>query len=115
MGTDRPKIKRALGRLRTRFGPEAVETLSADSSSGDDVVAALNALGLFGVGRLVVVEAAERWKKADIQAIGAYLAGPAPGAVLALVTDEPPRDSSLADKIAVAGEVLRYDVPKPKD
>jgi DNA polymerase III subunit delta len=78
-------------------------------------VAALNALGLFGAGRLVVVEGAERWKKADATAIGAYLKAPAPGAVLALMTDDAPRDSSLADAIAPAGEVLRYDVPKPKD
>ena len=114
-GTDRPKIGRALGRLRARFGQEGVETLSAESSSGEEVVAALNALGLFGAGRLVVVEGAERWKKADAQAIRAYLQAPAPGAVLALLTDDPPRDATLADAIAPLGEVLRYDVPKPKD
>lgn len=101
--------------MRARFGQEGVDTLSAESTSGEDAVAALNALGLFGAGRLVVVESAERWKKADIQAIHGYLATPAPGAVLALVTDETPRDSSLADAVSSAGEVLRYDVPKPKD
>jgi DNA polymerase III subunit delta len=101
--------------LRARFGQEGVDTLSAESTSGEDAVAALNALGLFGAGRLVVVESAERWKKADIQTIHGYLATPAPGAVLALVTDEAPRDSSLADAVSSAGEVLRYDVPKPKD
>lgn len=89
--------------------------MSAESSSGEEVVAALNALGLFGAGRLVIVEAAERWKKPDVEAIRAYLAVPAPGAVLALVTGEAPRDSALADAIGKAGEVLRYDVPKPKD
>jgi DNA polymerase III subunit delta len=115
LGTDRPKITRALARLRARFGPEGVETLSPDSSSGEDVVAALNALGLFGSGRLVVVEGVERWKKADAEALRAYLSQPAPGAVLALVADEAPRDSALADAIGKAGEVLRYDIPKPKD
>ena len=114
-GTDRPKIARALARLRARFGPEAVETCSADADSGEDVVAALNALGLFGAGRLVVVQGAERWKKVDVEAMRRYVAEPAPGAVLALVTEEMPRDSSLADAIGPAGEVLRYDVPKPKD
>lgn len=106
---------RALARLRARFGREGVEALSADSASGEDVVAALNALGLFGAGRLVVVEGAERWKKPDAQAIRAYLAAPAPGAVLALVTEEAPRDSALAEAVAATGEVLRYDIPKPKD
>jgi DNA polymerase III subunit delta len=115
VGTDRPKITRALGRLRTRFGPEAVETLFADSASGEDVVAALNALGLFGAGRLVIVQRAEGWKKADAEAVRSYLATPAPGAVLALVTDEAPRDAFLADAVKRTGEVLRYDVPKPKD
>jgi DNA polymerase-3 subunit delta len=114
-GTDRPKVSRALARLRTRFGQESVEALSADSASGEDAVAALNALGLFGEGHLVVVETAERWKKADVEVVRAYLAQPAPGAVLALVTDEAPRDTALADAIASAGEVLRYDIPKPKD
>ena len=75
----------------------------------------MNALGLFGAGRLVLVERAERWKKADAEAIRAYLGAPAPGAVLALLTEEPPRDATLADAITPAGEVLRYDVPKPKD
>lgn len=114
-GSDRPKVARALARLRARFGAEAVDTLSADAASGEDVVAALNALGLFGAGRLVVVQGAERWKKPDIEAVGAYLTAPAPGAVLALVTEEAPRDSSLADVVARNGKVLRYEVPKPKD
>jgi DNA polymerase-3 subunit delta len=114
-GSDRPKVVRALGRLRARFGAEAVETLSADSASGDEAVAALNSLGLFGAGRLVVVQGAEQWKKADAEAVRAYLATPAPGAVLALVADQTPRDSSLAGLVAKLGEVLRYDVPMPKD
>lgn len=114
-GTDRPKIARALGRLRGRFGPEAVETLSAEAATGEDAVAALNALGLFGAGRLVVVQEAERWKKPDVEAVSGYLGGPAPGSVLALVTADAPRDSSLADAIGRHGEVLRYEVPKPKD
>jgi DNA polymerase III subunit delta len=115
IGTDRPKIARALARLRGRFGPEAVETFSAESTSGEDAVAALNALGLFGAGRLVVVQGVEAWKKADTDNVRAYLGAPAPGAVVALVADEPPRDAVLAEAVAKAGEVLCYDVPKPKD
>jgi DNA polymerase-3 subunit delta len=115
LGSDRPKIGRALARLRARFGPEAVEALTAESVSGPDAVASMNALGLFGSGRLVVVEGVEAWKKTDVEAIGAYLRQPAPGAVLALVADEVPRDAALADVVGKAGEVLRYDIPKPKD
>jgi DNA polymerase III subunit delta len=115
LGSDRPKVGRALARLRARFGPEAVETLAAESISGADAVASLNALGLFGSGRLVVVEGVEAWKKADAGVIGAYLGQPAPGAVLALVAEEAPRDTALADAVGQKGEVLRYDIPKPKD
>jgi DNA polymerase-3 subunit delta len=115
-GTDRPKIGRALRRLRTRFGDEAVEVLGAETVSGEDVTAALNSLGLFGTGRLIVVQGVEKWKKADAEAVDAYLSDPVGGTVLALVVDEPLKDDSLA-KLVVrrGGEVLAYDVPKPKD
>jgi len=115
IGTDRPKVARALARLRARFGPEGVETLSVSDASGEDAVAALNALGLFGSGRLVVVHGVEGWKKADLEAVRAYLGEPAPGAVLALLVDEAPRDAALAEAVGKRGVVLCYDVPKPKD
>jgi DNA polymerase-3 subunit delta len=115
-GTDRPKIGRALRRLRTRFGDEAVEILSAEVVSGEDVTAALNSLGLFGAGRLVVVQGVEKWKKADAEALDGYLADPVQGTVLALVVEEPPKDDALGKLVARrGGEVLAYDVPKPKD
>ena len=115
-GSDRPKIGRALRRLRTRFGDEAVELMSADTVSGEDVAGSLNSLGLFGAGRLVVVQSVERWKKADVEALDGYLTDPVDGAVLALVADEPPKDDALGRLVArLGGEVLAYDIPKPKD
>ena len=115
-GSDRPKIGRALRRLRTRFGDEAVELMSADTVSGEDVAGSLNSLGLFGAGRLVVVQGVERWKKADVEALDGYLTDPVDGAVLALVADEPPKDDALGRLVAQrGGEVLAYDIPKPKD
>lgn len=117
-GNDRPKIVRALRRLRARFGDESVEHLAADSASGADAVAACNALGLFAGGeggRLVLVEGVERWKKADVEAVTAYLADPVPGAVLALVAGETPRSDALAKTVAKAGKVLTFDAPKPRD
>jgi len=117
-GNDRPKIVRALRRLRARFGAESVDQLAADSSSGADAVAACNALGLFAGGdggRLVVVEGVERWRKADVEAVTAYLADPVPGAVLALVANEPPRGDALAKAVAKGGQVLTFDAPKPRD
>jgi DNA polymerase-3 subunit delta len=117
-GNDRPKIVRALRRLRTRFGDESVELLAADTASGDDAVAACNALGLFAGGdggRLVVVESVERWRKPDVEAVLAYLGDPVPGAVLALVAGESLRSDALPKAVAKTGQVLTFDAPKPRD
>jgi DNA polymerase III subunit delta len=112
IGSDRPKIARALERLRARVGEEAVQQLSARDASGEDVVAACNAPGLFGAGhRLVLVEEAERWKAADVKALAAYLDAPAPEAVVALSADLK-RDAPLAKACAKHGDVLHYDVPR---
>jgi DNA polymerase-3 subunit delta len=114
-GSDRPKIRRAVARLRARFDSESVELLDAAESCGDDAVAALNALGLFGGGRLVVVEGVEQWKKADLGPVSTYLANPAAGATLALVAGGPLRDPALVQLVGRHGDVLAYDVPKPRD
>lgn len=112
-GTDRPKIERAVSRLRSRFSPEAFELHSAADVGGADVVASANALGLFASGgRLIVVEGVEAWKAPDAKAIADYLASPAPGTVLALVGADVKRDSALAKACAKTGESLRWDVAK---
>ena len=115
-GTDRPKIRRALARLRARFPAEAVELLSADAVNGADAVAACNALGLFGEGgRLVVVEGVERWPADDAARVAAYLADPVATTVLALVADGPVKSGALREACERAGLVLAYDIPKPRD
>jgi DNA polymerase III subunit delta len=111
-GTDRPKVTRALRRLRDRVGEDATETLNASESSGEDAAASCNALGLFAVERrLVVVEQVERWKAGDVKAVQEYLRKPAPTSVLALLGEEVKRDSPLAKAVAKAGELLIYDIP----
>jgi DNA polymerase-3 subunit delta len=111
-GTDKPKVTRVLRRLRDRVGEDATEHLSAFESTGEDVAAACNALGLFTVERrLVVVENVESWKPADLKAIQEYLDQAAPTTVLALVGDDVKRDSALAKAVDKAGEVLSYDLP----
>jgi DNA polymerase-3 subunit delta len=111
-GGDRPKIQRALRRLRDRIGEEALELLSANEAGGDEAVAACNSMGLLGGGRLVIVEEVDRWKAADVKAVAAYLASPAPDTVLALVSGDLKKDSALGKACAKAGDVLVYDVPK---
>ena len=114
-GSDRPKIDRALRRLRDRIGEDAVEHLSAMTASGADTVAACNTLGFFGgEGRLVIVDDANRWKAADVRALASYLDDPTPDTVLALVAAELKGDAPLVKLCAKAGDVLMYSVPKRK-
>jgi DNA polymerase-3 subunit delta len=103
----------ALQRLRARIGEDATEQLHASDASGEDAVAACNALGLFGgEARLVVVDGVEAWKAADVKEVESYLGAPAPATVLALVGDGVKRDSALAKLVAKTGDVLGYDVSK---
>lgn len=112
-GSDRPKIDRALERLRGRFAVDAVDLLSAAEYTGVDVVAACNALGLFaGDGRLIVVDGVDDWKADDAKTIAAYLKAPAPATTLALVGGELKKDAPIAKAVAGTGEVLVWDVPK---
>jgi DNA polymerase III subunit delta len=112
-GSDRPKVERALTRLRARFATGAVERHVSAETSGEDVVAACNALGLFGgTGRLIEVSGVERWAAADVKPLAEYLKSPAPDTVLALVAEELKRESPLAKACAKVGELLVYDAPK---
>ena len=113
-GSDRPKIGRAVERLRARFTADAVEILSAEEVSGADVVAACNALGLFADdGRLISVENVESWKAEDAKELAAYLKAPAPGTTLALVGAALKKDSPLAKAVSAGkGELLLWDVPQ---
>ena len=105
---------RALRRLRERIGDDSTEHLNARDATVADVIAACNAMGLFGgdEGRLVIVEEAERWKAPDVKEVAAYLASPSPATVLALVAGELKSDAPLVKAVAKSGEVLTYDVPK---
>jgi DNA polymerase III subunit delta len=110
-GSDRPKVDRAVARLRARFEPDAVEVLDANEAMGDDAVAACNSPGLFGSGsRLVVLENVEAWKAADAKAVAGYLGSPTPGTTLALVGGGLKKDAPLAKAVAGTGEVLIWDV-----
>jgi DNA polymerase-3 subunit delta len=112
-GSDRPKVDRAVERLRARFEPDAVELHDAADTPGDGAVAACNALGLFGGGsRLVLVAGVEAWKAADAKEVGEYLKSPAPGTTLALVAGELKKDAPIAKTVAGKGDVLVWDVPQ---
>jgi DNA polymerase III subunit delta len=122
-GSDRPKIEKALHRLRGRFPPEAAEVVSALETTGPAAVTLCNSGSLFGDARLVVVEDVDGrrdadgrlkggWKAADVQAVGAYLGAPAPATVLCLVAEDVKKTSPLGKACAKAGEILEYSVAK---
>jgi DNA polymerase III delta subunit len=115
-GSDRPKINRALRRLRDRFGDDSTEHLNAREATAFDVIASCNAMGLFGGGdgRLVIVEDVDKWKAAEVKELLAYIAAPSPETVLALVAVELKSDAALLKAVAKSGQVLAYDVPKKK-
>jgi DNA polymerase-3 subunit delta len=111
-GSDRPKVDRAVDRLRGRFEADATELHGAGETTGEDAVAACNALGLFGSGtRLVLLDGVEAWKAPDAKAIGEYLKAPAPGTTLALVGGELKKDAPIAKAVTGHGDVLIWDVP----
>jgi DNA polymerase-3 subunit delta len=115
-GSDRPKIRVALERLRNRFDDGAVEVLAAADHDAEDAIAACNALGLFGgERRLVIVEDVEEWKAPEAKVVAEYLKDPAPETVLALVATEIKKESALAKACAKAGDVLVYDAPRKRD
>jgi DNA polymerase III delta subunit len=122
-GSDEPKIEVAVGRLRARFAPEAVERVSAVETSGPEVVAFCNAGTLFGDARLVLVDAVDGrrnsdgrltggWKAPDVNAVAEYLKAPAPATTLALLGAEVRKDSPLGKACARAGSILDYGVAK---
>jgi DNA polymerase-3 subunit delta len=115
-GSDRPKIRLAIERLRNHFDEGAVEVLAADEHPAEDAVAACNALGLFGGERhLVIVEDVDAWKAPEAKVVAEYLKSPAPETVLALVGTELKKESVLAKACAKPGEVLLYDAPRKRD
>ena len=89
-GSDRPKIRLSIERLRNHFDEGAVEVLAADEHPAEDAVAACNALGLFGGERhLVIVEDVDAWKAPEAKVVAEYLKSPAPETVLQIhVADE---------------------------
>jgi len=115
-GSDRPKIRLVVERLRNRFDDGAVEVLRAAEHGGDDAVAACNALGLFGgERRLVIVEGVDTWKAPEAKIVTEYLKSPAPTTVLALLGEEVKKDSALAKACAKSGDVLLYEAPRKRD
>jgi DNA polymerase-3 subunit delta len=122
LGSDRPKVRRAVERLRRRVEEEAGSDLNvvifdAEVDPVDAVLEAASMPGLTFGTRLLLVRNGQRWAAKARQALAAYVRDPMPDTCLA-IEEEPPKtrkpkaDDVLRKAIAEAGEVLVYDLPK---
>jgi DNA polymerase III subunit delta len=116
-GSDRPKVRRAVARLRARVIEEAgsdlnVSLFDAEADPPQAVLEAAATPGLTLGTRLLLVVNAHKWKAAQRSALAAYLADPAPDTCLAVEAEKSSKDDALAKAIAKAGAVLAYDLPR---
>ena len=112
-GTDRPKIDRAVDRLRGRFEADAVELHDAAELTGDDAVAACNALGLF-----VRRPAGHRRRRGGVEGPGRQggrrlsRRRRCPARHSRFVGGELKKDAPIAKAVGSRGEMLLWDVPQ---
>lgn len=126
-GTDRGKVRRALERLKDRFGADAIEHFDASTCDPADVANACLQQGLFVDQRLVVVEGCDAWVKprraGRLDPLLAYVEKPSPSTTLVVVIDAPAdarkpvwaKDDPLLKAIAKAGgksAILLFEAPK---
>ncbi len=116
-GTDQPKVRRGVARLRQRVFDETASDLNislfdARSHTVADVLQAADT-ATFTLGtRLLLVSAADAWKAADRDRVADYLADPVPGVCIALAGESFRKTERLTKLLEKGGQVLRYDLPK---
>ena len=116
-GNDRPKVRRAVARLRQRVVEEAgndlnVTAFDAETASVADVLEAAAMPGFTLGTRLLLVTNAHKWPAKSRQALAAYLRDPMPGTCLAVEGESFTEADALRKAIAATGEILSWDLPK---
>ncbi|MCX6364030.1 MAG: DNA polymerase III subunit delta [Actinobacteria bacterium] len=121
VGSDRPKVRRAVQRLRRRVVAESgsdinVAAFDVESGTAGDVLRALieaaDTPG-FALGtRLLLVSNAHHFKVKERKELIAYIHDPMPGTTLALEAEKWARDDALYKTVVKTGDVLSYDLPK---
>ena len=116
-GSDTPKVRRSVARLRKRVFDETSSDLNitpydARLAPVDDVLRDAES-PTFTLGtRLLLVSAADAWKAGDRDLIAAWLDDPLPGVCLALVGESFRKTERLYKALDKGGQVLRFDLPK---
>ncbi len=116
-GTDQPKVRRGVARLRQRVFDETASDLNISlfDARSNTVAGVLQAAdtATFTLGtRLLLVSAADAWKAADRDRVADYLADPVPGVCIALAGENFRKTERLTKLLEKGGQVLRYDLPK---
>ena len=116
-GSDQPKVRRGVARLRQRVFDETgsdlnISLFDARTHTVADVLQAADT-ATFTLGtRLLLVNAADAWKAADRDRVADYLADPVPGVCLALAGESFRKTERLTKLLEKGAQVLRYDLPR---
>jgi DNA polymerase-3 subunit delta len=121
VGTDRPKVRHAVQRLRQRVVRDSGSDLNVlafevDSSRTaeclqeilDATAAPSLALGL----RLILVQRVDRFRVPQRKQLAAYLDDPMPDTCIAFEAEKLGKDDALTKAVARAGSVLSFELPK---
>jgi DNA polymerase-3 subunit delta len=116
-GTDRPKVLRAVARLRARVVAEggSEELYDALDTEPRAVAAACEQLGLFGGDRLVLVSGVEVWNADPVKLLEPYFEAPSEGTTLALVAGPAMRKDHRLMKVLDGKRRLAFDLPGERE
>jgi len=117
LGTDRPKVRRAVARLRKRVIDEAgsdlnVVILDAEHDKVDEFLDAAASPGLTFGTRLLLVLNGHKWNAKARQQIAAYLQDPMPDTCVALEAETIPKSDTLYKAVHKMGGILEWNLPK---
>jgi DNA polymerase III subunit delta len=117
IGTDRPKVRRAVARLRQRVIDEAgsdlnVVVLDAEHDQVEVLLQAAESPGLTFGTRLLLVFNGHKWKVKARQQVVAYLQDPMPDTCVAIEAETLAASDALFKAVKKLGGVLPYDLPK---
>jgi DNA polymerase-3 subunit delta len=121
VGNDRPKVRRAVQRLRQRVVDESgsdlnISTFVVESAGTAETLRAIidaTATPGFALGtRLLLVLGVHHFRAGQRKELVAYLQDPMPDTCLALEAEKLAKDDPLYKAVVQAGKVLPYNLPK---
>lgn len=116
-GSDRPKVLRAVARLRSNVAAaggseELHDALDIDPRA---VAGLCEQLGLFGGDRLILISGVDVWNADAVKLLEPYLAAPTPGTTLALQAGPAMKKDHRLLKAIDGKRRLAFDLPGEKE